>query len=260
MKITWYGTASILIETEKTSILFDPYMKALPKNYELKELTENRRNAFIAQKTVFITHGHFDHLSSIKELYKDKDCKIYLTSAPYKTLKKQKFPISKLQQISIGQTIKLDGVKVLALQGKHIRFIKKDLAIGFIKPKRFKVFWRGLKRTIDYLKYPEKNQTLFYELYIEGRLVQIMGSADLDENISYSTGADILILPHQGRKDIDEHNKKIAQQLKPKRILLDHYDNAFPPYSADIPVDKFCEKISKTIPTEKLIEGRTIEI
>ncbi len=260
MKITWYGTASILLEVGDTSVMFDPYLKDLPKDYEPIELLENRKRAFLQQKTVFITHGHFDHLSSINELYNDKDCKIYLTKTPYRTLKREGFPTQKLQEISAGQEICLGDVKVRAIQGKHIEFIKKDLAKGFITPHPPKVFCRGLARTIDYLKYPESGEILFYEIEAEGKRLQIMGSADLAEGVKYPTGADLLILPHQGRKDIDEHNKKIVERLMPKRIVLDHYDDAFPPYSALIPVDDFCAEISKTIPTQKLVEGQTIEL
>ncbi len=260
MKITWYGTASILLQTNKTSILFDPYMKALPKNFESQSCTQERRRVFMAQKTVFITHGHFDHLGSIKELYANTDGKIYLTKTPYQTLKRKNFPLNLMQKISVGEEIEVGDCKVRAVQGKHVKFIKKDLAIGFFKPKRFKVFWRGLQRTIDYLKYPEKGETLMYEVRVEGKLIQIMGSADLQEGVEYATGADLLILPHQGRKDMDEHNAKIVERLRPKSVLLDHYDNSFPPYSADVPVDNFCMETSKTVPTKKLVEGQTIEI
>lgn len=87
-----------------------------------------------------------------------------------------------------------------------------------------------------------------------------MGSADLDDSVDYPINADALILAHQGRSDIDEHNQRIVNILKPKRVLLDHYDNSFPPISSNVEVDEFCHIMSKTIPTEKLIEGKTITI
>ncbi len=68
MKITWYGTASIILQSGQTTLAFDPYLKQLPKDYEPKELFENRAKALSAQKNVFITHGHFDHLSIVKAL------------------------------------------------------------------------------------------------------------------------------------------------------------------------------------------------
>ena len=260
MKITWYGTASLILQSGGSSIAFDPYLKQLPKDYEPKGLLENRIKAFKGQKSIFITHGHFDHLSSIKTLYKDSECKVYLSKTPYRTLKRRGVPKTILQKISAGEEIKVGDINVHVLKGKHIQFEWLELAKGFVKPKPFKDVCRGLARTFDHLKHPERGETLFYEIKAENKLIQIMGSAELADNVEYKTGADLLIIPHQGRGTMDEHNARIVNLLKPKRVLLDHYDDAFPPYSRLVPVDDFCTETSKTIPTEKLIEGQTIEI
>ncbi len=260
MKITWHGTASIILETENSKLLFDPFLKDLPKNYEPKENKENRQNAFRDCKTIFITHGHFDHLSSLKPLYNDLPCKIYLTKTPYRTMVRNKFPQSKLCQIKAGDTLDIDGIIIHALQGRHVKFIKKEVVKGIFTPRPIKSFCRGIRISCCHFMYPEHGETLLYEIQAENKLIQIMGSADLDDNTEYTKGADLLILPHQGRMDIDEHNRKIVMKLQPKRVLLSHYDDAFPPYSQQIPVDSFCQEISKTIPTDKLIEGELVEI
>ena len=259
MKITWYGTASILLETENSSILFDPFLKFLPKDYEPKFMLENRLSAFKKQQNIFITHGHFDHLASIKEIYNSLPCSIYLTKAPFNTLAKQKFDTSKLKLIEMNDCVNVGDFSVTALHGKHVKFTN-----GQVAKSTFEGMFSSLKRKLEivknYLKYPEKSQTVFYEIKCQNKLIQIMGSADLQKGVNYTVGADLLILPHQGRSDIDEHNKKIVERLKPKRVLLDHYDDAFPPYSKNIPTENFCLSLSKTIPTSPLIEGETIEI
>ncbi|MCD7808779.1 MAG: MBL fold metallo-hydrolase [Erysipelotrichaceae bacterium] len=209
MKVTWYGTASILIETSDTSLLFDPYMKYLPKNYESPEVKQERQNIFQNQKHILINHGHLDHLSSINELYHGLNCQIYLTKTPYHTLQSQGFSKDKLYLIKPNDILKFSNTIVKSYYGKRI---------------------------------------------------QLMGSADLDDYVDYPINADDLILPHQGQSDIDAHNQKIVIILKPKRVLLDHYDNAFPPISSDVAVDDFCNMMSKIIPTEKLIERKTITI
>ncbi len=259
MKITWYGTASILLETENNSILFDPFLKFLPKGYEPEYMLENRLSAFKKQQNIFITHGHFDHLASIKEIYSSLPCSIYLTKAPFNTLAKQNFDTSKLNLINMNDCITVGDFMVTALQGKHVKFTKSQVSKSTFKG-AFSNFKRKFEIVKNYLKYPEKSQTVFYEIKCQNKLIQIMGSADLQEGVNYTLGADLLILPHQGRNDIDEHNKKIVEKLKPKRVLLDHYDDAFPPYSKNIPTDDFCFCLSKTIPTSPLVEGETIEI
>ncbi len=259
MKITWYGTASILIETAKTALLFDPYMKDLPKALVNEEESKRRMDVFRAQKNVLITHGHLDHLASIKSIYKNEDCKIYLTKTPFRTLKRRKFPTEKLQVIQAGEALQFEDITVRAFEGKHVKFIARDFVKGF-KEGKIRDLPRATRLGIDYFRYPEKGEILVYEIEAEGKIIQLMGSAGLREGVAYRTGADILILPHQGRSDIDEYNEKIVAALQPKHILLDHYDDAFPPYSKNVPVDAFCEKISQAIPTQKMLEWETMEL
>ncbi len=258
MKITWYGTASVILETENTSLVFDPYLKDVPRKKESKEIKENRRQVFSTQKNVLITHGHFDHLASVKSIYQDKDCKVYLTKTPFMTLKKRKFPSDKLQEIHAGDTLFFGDISVRVLAGKHVQFISYDVIKSFFK--RIIYLPRAIRLGIDFFKYPENNETLVYEVFVEDKVIQIMGSAGLRDDVDYTCGADVLILPHQGRHDIDNYNRLIVERLKPKRVLLDHYDDSFPPFSRDINVDNFCDTMSKTVQTEKLKEGQLVEV
>ncbi len=259
MKLTWYGTASLVIETQKAVLAFDPYLKELPKTEENEAAKEARLAVFKRQKNVFITHGHLDHFSHVKKIYKDVDCKIYLTKSPYRSIIGKNFTKDKLFMIAPGDEITVGDVKIFVKKGKHIQFVNGETA-KIIRKNFFKRFKALVKIGFLYFKYPERGEIVLYELHCEGKVVQIMGSAGLLDGVDYTVGADVLILPHQGRNDIDEHNEKIVEKLKPKRILLDHYDDSFPPYSKDVFVDGFCEKMSKTIPTEKLVEGVTVEI
>lgn len=260
MKITWYGTASILLEAAETSLLFDPFLKWLPKEYEPKKLSLQREAAFGNAANILITHGHLDHLSSVMSLYENKPCTIFLTGTPATTLTKQGFPEAKLHRIAPGDVLHFPGVSVCVYQGKHIQFDTK-----LILKKVFSLnSWGHFSRLIHLLQlnaqYRENNEIVFYEIQAEVKRIQIMGSADLADEVEYPTRADALILPHQGRSDIDSHNEVIIRRLNPKRVLLDHYDDAFPPISELVPVDAFCKEMSATVPTENLIESRPIEI
>ena len=81
-----------------------------------------------------------------------------------------------------------------------------------------------------------------------------MGSMNLKEEIEYPIGSDLLILPYNGWEDNFKPAVKVIESLKPKRILIDHYDDTFPPIT--MPID--IAPILKKYPKAKLLEiGKT---
>ncbi len=260
MKITWYGTASILLETSETSLLFDPYLKYLPKGYESEKLCIQREKAFEAATNILITHGHLDHLSSVPSLYSNKMCTVFLTKTPAEVIAKQGFSQAKIHRIVPGDILEFSDISVCVYQGKHIHFDAKLILHKVFQLSTWKQFSRALHLLKLDLQYKENKEIVFYEIRGEGKRIQIMGSADLADDVEYPTEADVLILPHQGNSNIDSHNETIIKRLKPKRVLLDHYDDAFPPISEQVPVEDFCRKMSVEVPTEKMIEGNPIII
>ena len=75
----------------------------------------------------------------------------------------------------------------------------------------------------------ENDETLFYHIESEGRTVFLMGSLNLRDDTEYPSGADLLILPYNGWTDNYPPAVSAIERLKPKRVLLDHYDVTFPP-------------------------------
>ncbi len=258
MKLTWYGTASIMLETAESIIAFDPFMKRLPQGAEPQSLADERKAAFLSADKVIITHGHLDHLASVYELYNDRSCNVYASKTPLNTLRAQGFAAERLHLAQPGSILEFSDLSVLVHQGKHVKY---DLGVllqilGRISSKED---FRQL-RQLSWLNglYPENGETLFFEIIAEGKRMQLMGSAELAVDADYPTGADVLILPHQGRSDIDRHNMRIVHRLKPKRVLVDHYDDSFPPISSRVPAEAFCCEIG--IPAEMMSEGESIFI
>ncbi len=64
MKITWLGQAGLLIETEQTKVIIDPYLsnsvfKVNPANYRRKPIDE--RFLSVHPDVLVFTHDHLDH-------------------------------------------------------------------------------------------------------------------------------------------------------------------------------------------------------
>ena len=259
MQLSWYGTASVMLVSEGTRIVFDPFL-GIP----LHETLCRRRLRAIKYRTadaVLVTHGHFDHILDIPKLYHNSDIEIYATKTPCKTLLKRGVDREKLRLIAPGSQVTIGNFTITAYQGRHCRFdfgvvcktvFKKDTLLHF---KRLTELLRLNRR------YEENGETLFYEIKAEGKRVQLMGSMGLDPFTDYPTGADVLILPFQGTGDPAATVAPIILRLKPKAICLDHYDDTFPPMSSHIDTVGFTAKLLHGgLPAAAMRFGKVYEI
>ncbi len=256
MRVTWYRTASLMLENDKgKKIAVDPYLQ-----YPIKK--EKLKQRFLQADRVLITHGHFDHIEDIADIYKDRDVRIYGTKTPLKKIIKRGVKRSGTHPVRPGSKIKFDDMHVTVYQSRHCRFDFPMLA----KTMFSRAVWRhpmdALEIVFKHFSFREKGETVFYECEEHGRRLQIMGSMNLDPKIKYPAGADVLILPFQGRSDRDVYARQFIRRLKPKRVYLDHYDSAFPPVSQQIDTRFFCAVVEEEfgIPCEAMIYGERIRV
>lgn len=259
MKLTWYGTASVMLESGGCRIAADPFLTIPPQ-----ETFCRRKLHAVPYRTadaVLVTHGHFDHIYDIPRLYKNADVKICASRTPCMTLLEHGVDRKKLQLITPGIGFHLGGFTIRVYQGRHCLF---DLGVMLKTVCKLDTLLH-LKRLYELIrlnrKYKENGETLFYEIEAEGKRVQLMGSMGLDIDTVYPTGADALILPFQGTSCPARTVDPIIEKLKPKKIYLDHYDNSFPPMTAHInTLDFALEMNKKGIPTLALQTGKSYTI
>lgn len=272
MKLTWYGTAALLLEDGETKLAFDPFL-GIPEGglAPAKKTSLAARNPYMfpeyakylrQAREIFITHGHLDHILHLPLLYNGRRVQIHCTGAPRKTLLRHGMKKELLQQISPGFTGIYGPFTVRAFQGRHCRF---DLPLlrRTVFCRRFFRYPLHLFRLLGAnVLYPEKGEILFYEVSCRNLRIQIMGSMNLDPRVSYPTGADILILPLQGRSDQDTYALQFIRRLKPRAVLLDHYDNTFPPLTGEVDVSGFVRNVKTAcfIPCAPLVRGETMMI
>ena len=125
-------------------------------------------------------------------------------------------------------------------------------------------YWRNaLALAWLHRHFPEGGQTLLYEIRAEGKTVLLLGSMGLLPEMDYPTGADLLILPFQGCDNPAKQAAQIVERLRPERILLDHFDDAFPPISRSVdtrPFKKLMDERYPQIRVAKPVAGKTIEL
>ncbi len=236
MEIKWHGTASIEMKNQTGRILFDPFVPLKgsdePANIEDYDGIDD----------IFITHGHLDHIVSLPMIFqRNPNIRIYCTQTPYRTLVKKGIPESHLVLIEFGNEATIHDFKMKAYHGKHAilpKLSRERLSHMLKSPARGNLPYIIKENS----QCREKGETVFYEIETEGKKISLMGSLNLREDTDYPTGSDLLILPYNGWEDNYTPAVKIIDRLNPQKILLDHYDDTFPPITEPLDLNPILQK------------------
>lgn len=257
MKITWYGTASLLIDSGEDRILIDPFLTLKGAQNHPSLLT------YIKEESILITHGHLDHLYSVPKIMANSDATVYCSAAPARTLEKKGVDGDQIVLIHPGDNLSFGSIKVKVLQGKHIEFDRKLIHKTLLNPRVFRHFANLLFLGWNHPKYREQQETLVYQIESGGKVILVLGSLDLDDQTEYPEYADMLVLPYQGSSDLITRALSIIEKVKPRTMLLDHFDDAFPPVSAQIdtrPLKKALTEHFPDLPVVKPTAGKTVTL
>lgn len=262
MDITWYSAAGLLLRERGAAIAFDPFFGMGVGCFSDKSPAPLPADDFRPVTDVFVTHGHVDHIYHLPRLWVGSRFRIHCTPAPRKTLLRRGVPPQRVVPAAPGGTDDLPPFTVRAYRGRHCPF---DLPI-ILQTVFRRGFFRHPVHLVRFLwemvRFPEKGEILMYEVSCGTKRVQILGSLGLDANTDYPTGADVLILPFQGRSDLETYALGIVRKLKPRSVLLDHYDDAFPPISGEVDTRDFINILGEQegIPCRAMEKGRSIHV
>lgn len=262
MKLRWYGTAALLVSDGDTMIAFDPFFGIKKGNSGPESVPEDSAGEMRRVSDVFVTHGHFDHIIQIPAVYSGGSAVIHATATPCGTLRKRGVPEEQLDVIAPGARLAVGNIGISVYRGRHCQFdapLVARTALRYLRPGNFR---HGLRLLRYNREYPENGEILFYELTCRGSKMQIMGSMGLDPDTDYPTGADLLVLPYQGKSDPAEYAASLVERLRPKAVLLDHYDDSFPPMTAQVETAAF-ERLTGEkhgIPCRAMRTGTTYDI
>ena len=255
MEIKWFGTASFAMKTENTKIIFDPFVPLLGSKVPIK------LNDYLDYEYIFITHGHFDHIGSLKKIYKkNKKIKIYCTETPYKVLNKRGISNDNLIKIKPNDIIELCDFKIRAYQSKHIDYDPNAVMKMVTSLRSYKYLYNVPLIIYKHNVSRENGEILMFDVEVEKQRIAIMGSLNYDENVDYPNGYDLFIMPYQGKKDLLNAALEVINVLKPKCIMLSHFDNTFPPVSKKVDTLDIENALKDVIPIIKPIYKKEYEI
>lgn len=247
MKITWYGTATIGIDDGKTKLLFDPFVRMN------KKIETTPVEGFTGFDAVLVTHGHFDHIYSIPELAKkDRNVPIYCTEAPKRTLMGEGVAEERFVTVKPDEEIRIGDFTIRARRFRHIVF--DPFYILTVVPKCVtmlpRLFWQaGMNR-----KMPEGGEIVAYEIEAEGKKIFLTGSFREHPSETYPEDIDLLILANGGSIFVPEKTKAFIDRYRPKKIFVDHFDDAFPPVTRNVSVERLRRMTEKNHPEIEFIK------
>ena len=275
MRIKWYGTASVLLEQDGTRLLFDPFIPLNEKCFapSMDELA--------AAPDILVTHGHLDHIVHIPDILKHgggettrkfrcaepalesavetsadsktrRPCSsgslVYCTAAPRETLIGKGVAKERIRLVKPGDVLALVPFDVRVLKGKHIAADKRLIIKTLINPRVLSNLRSAVYLAKENKICAEAGETVVYEISSPGKRVLMMGSLNLDESTEYPKGADLLILPFQGRSDMSSYALPFIGRLLPKKVMLIHFDDTFPPISRAVKTDAFVSLTRRKYP------------
>lgn len=258
MRITWYGTAAILLETEDERLLFDPFVQL--KGGE----NPNTLDDFLQEENICITHGHLDHLFFVPQILEEGDATVHCTAAAAASIASFTDLTGNVVLIRPGDSWNQGGFQITVLPGRHAKAgVKQMLRRALDLPRLFGHMRNAAFLAWANLKFPEHGETVVYRIEAEGKTILLLGSMGLDRDYAYPKDADLLILPFQGPEDVTAQAIGMVERLHPHKILLDHFDDAFPPVSASVDTRRFKKVMEEKFPAVQVVKpkaGKTIKI
>ncbi len=254
MRITWFGTASLAVETAAGALLVDPYFPMKGSS------TRVDRAAYRRFGHILVTHGHFDHIQSLPDIVAESGATVYCTRTPRGTLVGLGVPEDRLREIAPGEGFSIGDMEIGVFHGRHVKYDGRLLLRTFLNPRmlRYAGNLPGIVRAFRSM--PENGEIVAYCVRAEGKRVLILGSLGLDEAVDYPREVDLLVLPYQGTSDLMTPARRIVDALRPRTVLLDHFDDAFPPISCAVDTDGFRHSLADRLPVHRLEPGQWMEI
>jgi len=240
MKVTFFGTTTLLFDDGKDQIFFDAHMTrpSLMKYIFGSQPTDRavvdeklRLNHVDRLKAIFVSHSHHDHVMDAPYIANQTGAMIYVSSSAMNVARGGDVPEEKLVQFEADGTYEVGGYKIKVIPSIHSKptIINNDLGQTIDEP---------LRQPARLRNYKEGGS---YDFYVEAENKKIM----IRPSFNYIKGqmdgyqADVLFLGVAGLQKADAEMERTfyeetIEKLEPKLVIPVHWDNFFSPLTKPV--------------------------
>lgn len=248
MNFTWFGTATVLLDVDGEKLLFDPFFRMN------KKLEQPQMEEFCKVDYIFNTHPHFDHLCDLPKILKNTEAKLYGLPTAYLRLQDQGVDLeNKVKILCPHEAMRTKNAEICLRRSFHVTNnfgIILKTAVRMLCKFQLK---KGLKILKLHNNFRMGGDICAFEVNSHGKTILIFGSAGFDERANLPQNVDVLVWPFQGRTNMEKYSLSIIEKIKPKKIILDHFDDAFPPITGKIDTKKFVKLMATLHPEIEVI-------
>ncbi|MCZ6690624.1 MAG: MBL fold metallo-hydrolase [Planctomycetota bacterium] len=243
VQVRWLGTAGFHISLGDEQVLLDPFFSqqsllgsVFTKLEVRDDVTEKRIGDVSEVDGILVGHAHWDHLLDVPDvaIHHAKKAISYGSLTTFNLLRALDVPHDRVKRASreVWLTIPNTNIRFKAYRSKHSPHVDRIIHLyqGKVKtlPKEPPTWASDFKegRTLTYvIQFMDESgeNSKFTIFYADSASGGMRGLPDLDE-----TGdIDLAILTVAAWKNVDDYVETKLKCLKPKHVILTHYDDFF---------------------------------